>query len=138
MDTCKWNIRSLDWNNTDGIKYSQETIPVLNMTTPLYVGADRRLIVIEAYVTQSMKLRVYLINISTLSKYRKDAHSSIQASRQGHLLTKEQQTNPKMYADCIHWCSLVYLILGTSSYTHPSFLTLDPLAFCFLQSLKTG
>jgi hypothetical protein len=47
------------------------------MTTPLYVGADRRLIVIEAYVTQSMKLPVYLINISTLSKYRKDAHSSI-------------------------------------------------------------
>lgn len=98
------HFRSLDWNNPDGIKCSKETAPVLNMTTPLNVGTDGRLLVVEANVTQSMKVPVYLLNITTLSEYRKDAHTSIYTTRQGQLLTDEQQADPKIYADCIHWC----------------------------------
>ncbi|KAJ6432501.1 hypothetical protein OIU84_019690 [Salix udensis] len=98
------HFRSLDWNNPDGIKCSKETAPVLNMTTPVNVGTDHRLLVVEANVTRSMKVPVYLLNITTLSEYRKDAHTSIYTTRQGQLLTEEQQADPKIYADCIHWC----------------------------------
>ncbi|EEF34061.1 protein trichome birefringence-like 28 isoform X2 [Ricinus communis] len=99
------HIRSSDWNNPEGIKCAKETTPVVTMTNNrLDVGTDRRLFVIAANVTQSMKVPVYLINITTLSEYRKDAHTSIYTTRQGQLLTAEQQGNPAMYADCIHWC----------------------------------
>ncbi|KAJ6357542.1 hypothetical protein OIU78_005402 [Salix suchowensis] len=69
------------------------------MTTPVNVGTDRRLLVVEANVTRSMKVPVYLLNITTLSEYRKDAHTSIYTTRQGQLLTEEQQADPKIYAD---------------------------------------
>ncbi|KAF5736563.1 hypothetical protein HS088_TW14G00708 [Tripterygium wilfordii] len=98
------HIKSLDWNNPDGIKCAKETSPVLNMSTPLNVGTDRRLMVAATNVIQSMKVPVYFLNITTLSEYRKDAHTSIYTTRQGKLLTLEQQANPAIYADCIHWC----------------------------------
>lgn len=100
---CKCN-RSMDWKNPDGIKCAKETIPVLNMTAPLDVGTDRRLLVIAENVIQSMKVPVCLLNITTISEYRKDAHTSIYTTRQSQMLTQEQQANPAIYADCIHWC----------------------------------
>jgi hypothetical protein len=96
--------RSEDWNNPDGIKCAKETTPVLNMSTHLEVGTDRRLFVIASNVTKSMKVGVHFINITTLSEYRKDAHTSVHTIRQGKMLTKEQQADPATYADCIHWC----------------------------------
>ncbi|XP_059457852.1 xylan O-acetyltransferase 1-like isoform X1 [Corylus avellana] len=98
------HIKSEDWNNPDGIKCAKETTPVLNMSTPLEVGTDRRLFVIASNVTKSMKMGVHFINITTLSEYRKDAHTSVHTIRQGKMLTKEQQADPATYADCIHWC----------------------------------
>lgn len=96
--------RSLDWNNPNGIKCANETTPYLNMSTPLYVGTDHQLFLVESNVTQSMKVPVYLLNITILSEYRKDAHTSIYTTRGGQLLTPEQMSNPAKYADCIHWC----------------------------------
>ncbi|MQL83205.1 hypothetical protein Taro_015693 [Colocasia esculenta] len=98
------HIKSVDWNNPDGIKCAKETSPVLNMTTQLNVGTDRRMLVVAANVTGSMRLPVALLNITTLSEYRKDAHTSVHTIRQGKLLTPEQQADPAVYADCIHWC----------------------------------
>ncbi|KAF5752579.1 hypothetical protein HS088_TW01G00494 [Tripterygium wilfordii] len=98
------HIKSLDWNNPDGIKCAKETKPILNMSMPLDVGTDRRLFVVAANVTQSMKIPVHFINITTLSEYRKDAHTSVHTIRQGKMLTPEQQADPATYADCIHWC----------------------------------
>ncbi|KAJ8764112.1 hypothetical protein K2173_005017 [Erythroxylum novogranatense] len=98
------HIKSLDWDNPDGIKCAKETTPILNRTTPLNVGTDRRLFVIAANVTKSMKVPVHFINITTLSEYRKDAHTSVYTIRQGKMLTPEQQADPATYADCIHWC----------------------------------
>ncbi|KAG6735067.1 hypothetical protein I3842_01G302000 [Carya illinoinensis] len=97
------HIKSEDWNNPDGIKCAKETTPVLNMTK-LRVGTDRRLLVIANNVTHSMKVPVHFINITTLSEYRKDAHTSVYTIRQGKMLTPEQQADPATYADCIHWC----------------------------------
>ncbi|OAY46270.1 protein ESKIMO 1 [Manihot esculenta] len=98
------HIKSLDWNNPDGIKCAKETTPVLNTTRRLNVGTDRRLLVIASNLTETMKVPVHFINITTLSEYRKDAHTSVYTIRQGKMLTPEQQADPTTYADCIHWC----------------------------------
>lgn len=100
-----WLCRSEAWNNPDGIKCAKETIPILNMSTTLQVGTDRRLFVVANNVTQSMKVvPVNFLNITTLSEFRKDAHTSVYTIRQGKMLTPEQQADPATYADCIHWC----------------------------------
>ncbi|OAY41547.1 protein trichome birefringence-like 34 [Manihot esculenta] len=48
-------------------------------------------------------LNVQMINITQLSEYRKEGHPSIYR-KQWEPLTEEQISNPKTYADCIHWC----------------------------------
>lgn len=100
------HIRSMDWQNPEGIKCAKETTPVISMnkSSQLNIGTDRRLLKIADNVIRSMKLPVHLLNITTLSEYRKDAHTSIYTTRQGILLTPQQQANPAIYADCIHWC----------------------------------
>ncbi|GKV28275.1 hypothetical protein SLEP1_g37353 [Rubroshorea leprosula] len=102
--TSPLHIKSLDWNNPDGVKCALESSPILNMSMPLDVGTDRRLFRIADNVTQSMKVPVHFINITTLSEYRKDAHTSVYTIRQGKMLTPEQKADPATYADCIHWC----------------------------------
>ncbi|KAG8644873.1 protein ESKIMO 1 isoform X2 [Manihot esculenta] len=98
------HIKSMDWNNPDGIKCAKETAPILNTSMHFNVGTDRRLLMIAANLTQSIKVAVHFMNITTLSEYRKDAHTSIYTIRQGKILTPEQQADPATYADCIHWC----------------------------------
>lgn len=51
-----------------------------------------------------MKIDVTILNVTQLSKYRKDAHTTIYGERKGKLLTKEQRADPESFADCIHWC----------------------------------
>nr|XP_043616781.1 protein ESKIMO 1-like [Erigeron canadensis] len=98
------HIKSLDWNNPNGIKCAKETSPILNMSMPLNVGTDRRLFTVATNVMKTMQFPVHFLNITTLSEYRKDAHTSIYTIRQGKLLTDEQMADPAIYADCIHWC----------------------------------
>ncbi|RDX84420.1 Protein ESKIMO 1, partial [Mucuna pruriens] len=98
------HIKSEAWNNPDGIKCAKETRPIVNMSSTLEVGTDRRLFVVANNVTQSMKVRVKFLNITSLSELRKDAHTSVYTIRQGKMLTPEQQADPATYADCIHWC----------------------------------
>ncbi|XP_068668492.1 xylan O-acetyltransferase 1-like [Aristolochia californica] len=98
------HIKSEDWDNPDGIKCALETMPVLNFSKRLEVGTDRRVFVVVANVTRSMKVPVHLLNITTVSEYRKDAHTSVYTIRQGKMLTPEQKEDPATYADCIHWC----------------------------------
>jgi hypothetical protein len=57
-------------------------------------------------VVQDLKTRglnVQMLNITQLSEYRKEGHPSIYR-KQWEPLTEEQISNPKSYADCIHWC----------------------------------
>ncbi|KAM0014395.1 putative PMR5 domain, PC-Esterase [Helianthus debilis subsp. tardiflorus] len=98
------HIKSSDWNNPDGIKCAMETSPILNTTTPPSVGTDRRLFTVATNLIHSMKFPVQFLNITTISEYRKDAHTSIYTIRQGKILTDEQKADPAIYADCIHWC----------------------------------
>ncbi|KAF7130676.1 hypothetical protein RHSIM_Rhsim10G0200400 [Rhododendron simsii] len=48
-------------------------------------------------------VEIQILNITQLSEYRKDAHSSIYRKHWSPL-TKEQLAKPQTYADCIHWC----------------------------------
>ncbi|KAL7108874.1 hypothetical protein ACP275_06G140600 [Erythranthe tilingii] len=104
MSMSPLHIKSLDWENPEGIKCAKETAPILNTSMPLNVGTDRRLLVLAANITQSIKVPVYFLNITTLSEYRKDAHTSVHTIRQGKMLSPEQQADPATFADCIHWC----------------------------------
>ncbi|KAE8661684.1 Protein ESKIMO 1 [Hibiscus syriacus] len=98
------HINSTDWNNPGGIKCALEKTPILNQSMFLYVGTDRRLFVVTRDIIENMKVPVHLINITKLSEYRKDAHTSVHTIRQGKMLNPEQQADPATYADCIHWC----------------------------------
>ncbi|KAJ4720086.1 Protein trichome birefringence-like [Melia azedarach] len=98
------HVRSSDWNNEDGMKCAKETTPILNMSGPIYVGTDQKLFVIAANVIQSMKIPVHFLNITSLSEYRKDAHTSVYTTVEGKLLLPEQKSDPVTYADCLHWC----------------------------------
>ncbi|XP_022869616.1 protein ESKIMO 1-like isoform X2 [Olea europaea var. sylvestris] len=104
MSMSPLHIKSLDWENPDGIKCALETTPILNTSMPLNVGTDRRLFRVAVNITESMKVHVYFVNVTTLSEYRKDAHTSVHTIRQGKMLTPEQQADPATFADCIHWC----------------------------------
>ncbi|XVF40765.1 hypothetical protein PTKIN_Ptkin01aG0141600 [Pterospermum kingtungense] len=97
------HMKSSFWNNTKGIKCMNETTPILNIST-LDVGTNRQLLNIAVNVTQSLKIPLHFLNITTLSEYRKDAHTSIYAAPGGKLLTPEQKSDPATYADCVHWC----------------------------------
>lgn len=96
--------RSLAWDNPEGVKCAKETAPILNTSMALDVGTDRRLFAVAADVTSAMRVAVSFLNITRLSEYRKDAHTSVHTIRQGKILTVEQQADPAAYADCIHWC----------------------------------
>ncbi|EEE63392.1 hypothetical protein OsJ_18204 [Oryza sativa Japonica Group] len=46
---------------------------------------------------------VTFLNVTQLSLYRKDAHTSVY-KKQWTPPTPEQLADPKTYADCVHWC----------------------------------
>ncbi|KAL0336753.1 UNVERIFIED_CONTAM: protein trichome birefringence-like 3 [Sesamum calycinum] len=95
--------RSADWGNEKGIKCFNESRPITKKRH-WGSGSDKRMMGVVAGVMARMKVPVTLINITQLSEYRIDAHSSIYTELGGKLLTDEQKADPLHYADCIHWC----------------------------------
>ncbi|XP_072954791.1 xylan O-acetyltransferase 1-like [Typha angustifolia] len=105
MSISPLHISPKVWGNPDGIKCAKETLPVLNFPGPLYLGTDRQMFDLAAAASQSTtRVPVTYVDITTMSEYRKDAHTSVHTIRQGKVLTPEQQADPLTYADCIHWC----------------------------------
>lgn len=93
------------WGGQPGaVKCAMETEPIMNRTW-VNIGTDWRLHGVAQGVLGSMRrVPVHLVDITALSEFRKDAHTSVHTLRQGKLLTREQQADPRAYADCIHWC----------------------------------
>ncbi|KAL4368864.1 hypothetical protein GQ457_05G019820 [Hibiscus cannabinus] len=119
------HINSTDWNNPKGIKCALETTPILNQSIYLNVGTDRRLFAIATNITQNMKVPVHFINITSLSEYRKDAHTSVYTIRQGKLLTRTNRlTRPRLLIVSIG-AFPGYLTPGMSSFIHLSLLAHD-------------
>ncbi|XP_010675406.2 protein trichome birefringence-like 31 isoform X2 [Beta vulgaris subsp. vulgaris] len=68
------------------------------------MGTNLEIMKIVQETIQDLKIDVTFLNITQLSDFRKDAHTTIYTERKGKLLTKEQKADPKNFADCIHWC----------------------------------
>lgn len=69
-------------------------------------GSVPKMMQVVENVLQDLKtrgLKVEMLNITQLSEYRKEGHPSIYR-KQWEPLTEEEMSNPKSYADCIHWC----------------------------------
>ncbi|XP_073150878.1 xylan O-acetyltransferase 1-like [Henckelia pumila] len=96
--------QSLNWNDHNEIACARETTPIFNTSMALAVGTDRRLLDVARNVIRATEVPVTLLDITTLSEYRKDAHTSVYTIRQGKLLTPEQKADPAKFADCLHWC----------------------------------
>ncbi|KAI5605172.1 hypothetical protein BDE02_01G334000 [Populus trichocarpa] len=67
-------------------------------------GSNLQIMKIVDDILRESKINVTFLNITQLSEYRKDGHTTIYGERKGKLLTKEQRSDPKKFADCIHWC----------------------------------
>ncbi|CAN6344151.1 unnamed protein product [Urochloa humidicola] len=105
MTISPLHISPQNWGNPDGIRCVKETLPYLNYSQPLDLYHDLRLFDLVVKVASSMeKVPVTVINITRMSDYRKDAHTSLYSIRQGKLLTPKQKADPEKFADCIHWC----------------------------------
>ncbi|XP_039009058.1 protein trichome birefringence-like 3 [Hibiscus syriacus] len=97
------HTKSKDWGREDGLRCFNETEPLKNKNF-WGSGADKEMMSVAAGVIKKMKAPVSVLNITQLSMYRVDAHSSIYTANGGKLLTDEEKAEPGTYADCIHWC----------------------------------
>ena len=93
----------MDWGRVNGSKCFNETKPIKNKKF-WGSGADKGIMSVVSKIVHKMKVPVTFINITQLSDYRIDAHSSIFTETGGKLLTPEQKADPLHHADCIHWC----------------------------------
>ncbi|XP_050238908.1 protein trichome birefringence-like 3 isoform X2 [Mercurialis annua] len=97
------HTRSEDWNNTNGIKCFNETKPVMKKRH-WGSGSDKNMMSAVASIVKNMKVPVTVLNVTQLSEYRIDAHTSVYTETGGKVLTDEQKADPLHHADCIHWC----------------------------------
>ncbi|KAI3525218.1 hypothetical protein L1887_03893 [Cichorium endivia] len=97
--THLWNW---EWKKGDDGNCFGESEPIQR---PYWgTGSNLDIMGIVKEVIENLRVNVRLLNITQLSEYRKDGHASVYGERKGKLLTKEQRSDPKNYADCIHWC----------------------------------
>ena len=100
-DIC-FPCRSWEWKPGSDENCFNETKPIQG---PYWgTGSNLEIMKIVGDVLRDLKIDVKFLNITQLSEFRKDAHTSVFTERKGKLLTKEQRSDPKTYADCIHWC----------------------------------
>ncbi|XP_058747413.1 protein trichome birefringence-like 31 [Vicia villosa] len=102
MSMSPTHLWSWEWNLGSDENCFNESYPIQGS----YWGTGSNLEIMQILrdSLQNLKIDVTLLNITQLSEYRKDAHTSVYGERKGKLLTKEQRANPKSFADCIHWC----------------------------------
>ncbi|XP_057952392.1 protein trichome birefringence-like 31 [Malania oleifera] len=102
MGMSPTHLWSWEWKTGSNENCFNESSPIQGP----YWGTGSNLDIMEIVrdVLQGLKIDVTLLNITQLSEFRKDAHTSVYTERKGKLLTKEQKSNPKTFADCIHWC----------------------------------
>lgn len=96
------HAKSIDWGGIpDGNCYNETEM----IKDPTYWGSDSRKSIMRVISDEFRKSKVpiSLLNITQLSSYRKEAHTSIY-KKQWNPLTPEQLANPASYADCVHWC----------------------------------
>ncbi|CAL5334004.1 unnamed protein product [Camellia sinensis] len=89
----------MEWNARTSTKSCYgETVPMSGDIT--YPGGYLDQIKVVDSVLSEMNSMVHMLDITTLSAMRKDAHPSIYSGD----LNPEQRANPDHSADCSHWC----------------------------------
>ncbi|KAK1283653.1 hypothetical protein QJS10_CPB21g01421 [Acorus calamus] len=94
--------KSAEWGGElDGNCYNQTT-PI---DDPTYwgFGSSKSIMRVIGEVFRKSNVPITALNITQLSEYRKDAHTSIY-KKQWNPPKPEQLDNPKSYSDCVHWC----------------------------------
>ncbi|XP_073128402.1 protein trichome birefringence-like 33 isoform X2 [Henckelia pumila] len=94
--------KGIDWGRiSDGNCYNETSM----IDDPTYWGSDCKKSIMDVIseVFSRSKVPITFLNITQLSSYRKDAHTSIY-KKQWTPLNPEQVANPASYADCVHWC----------------------------------
>ncbi|TKY47583.1 trichome birefringence 33 [Spatholobus suberectus] len=96
------HAKSIEWGGRLGGNCYNETTPI---DDPAYWGSDSKKGIMQVIgeVFRKSKVPITFLNITQLSNYRKDAHTSIY-KKQWSPLTPAQVANPVSYADCVHWC----------------------------------
>ncbi|KAL6570645.1 Protein trichome birefringence-like 31 [Orobanche gracilis] len=97
------HLWSWEWNPGTYGNCFNETRPI-EKGSYWGTGSSLDIMGIVEDVLGQLKVQVTVLNITQLSEYRKDGHTSVYGERKGKLLTKEQRSDPKNFADCIHWC----------------------------------
>ncbi|CAN6351334.1 unnamed protein product [Urochloa humidicola] len=96
--------KSQEWGGEPGNNCYNETSMIEDEG---YWGSDGRRSVMrvirEILDGDGADVPLTFLNITQMSMYRKDAHTSIY-KRQWSEPTAEQRADPKTYADCVHWC----------------------------------
>ncbi|XWS10945.1 hypothetical protein CRYUN_Cryun38cG0041900 [Craigia yunnanensis] len=102
MSMSPTHLWSWEWKPGSNENCFNESYPIQGS----YWGTGSNLAIMEIIddILQELKINVTFLNITQLSEYRKDAHTTVFGERRGKLLTKEQRADPKNFADCIHWC----------------------------------
>ncbi|XP_010558932.1 PREDICTED: protein trichome birefringence-like 3 [Tarenaya hassleriana] len=97
--------RSADWGKQNGTKCYNETEPVRERNY-WGSGSNKAMMEVVSSVGKRMKSHshVTFLNITQLSEYRIDGHTSVYTETGGIILTAKERANPMRYADCIHWC----------------------------------
>ncbi|CAF2094568.1 unnamed protein product [Brassica napus] len=96
------HAKGIDWGGEPGQNCYNQTALIED---PNYWGSDCRKSIMKVIgeVFERSKTPITLLNITQMSNYRKDAHTSIY-KKQWSPLTPEQLENLTSYADCVHWC----------------------------------
>ncbi|KAF7129016.1 hypothetical protein RHSIM_Rhsim10G0201700 [Rhododendron simsii] len=105
MAVKTWSDWAEEWGKPADQNCYNETEPI---SKEGYWGREldpKMMRIVEKSVFELRKkgVEIQILNITQLSEYRKDAHSSIYRKHWSPL-TKEQLAKPQTYADCIHWC----------------------------------
>ncbi|CAI0408343.1 unnamed protein product [Linum tenue] len=106
MSMSPTHLWSWEWRpGSDGNCFN-ETYPVEPAGRPYWgTGSNLQIMnIIGDVIGRLRRVKVTFMNITQLSEYRKDGHTTVYGERKGKLLTGEQRSDPKNFADCIHWC----------------------------------
>ncbi|XP_054794328.1 protein trichome birefringence-like 33 [Prosopis cineraria] len=97
------HTKSIEWGGREGGNCYNETRPMEDVMYDWGGEAERSIMRVIGQVFGKSRVGITFLNITRLSGYRKDAHTSIY-KKQWNPLTPQQLANPTSYADCVHWC----------------------------------
>ncbi|KAK2972153.1 hypothetical protein RJ640_018221 [Escallonia rubra] len=72
--------------------------------SPMVASFPEPLMEIVRATFHRMRTPVRYLNITELSRYRRDAHSTIYGTKTGKQLIEQKGKRPEHIADCSHWC----------------------------------